>query len=395
MTTSFNPPQRILMGPGPSDVHPRVLAAMSRPIIGHLDPEFVRMMDEVKDLLRYAFRTENAMTMPISAPGSAGMEACFVNLVEPGDKVIVCINGVFGMRMKENVVRSGGEAIVVEDDWGTPVTVSKVEDALKANPGVKVVAFVHAETSTGVESDAAAICRLAHDHGALSIMDAVTSLAGIPVEIDDWGVDAVYSGTQKCLSCIPGMSPVSFSDKAVECVLGRATPVQSWFLDLSLVMGYWTDGGTKRSYHHTAPVNPLYALHESLVMLKEEGIENSWARHKRNHLALKAGLEAMGLSLLVDEASRLPQLNAVNIPDGVDEAAVRHRLLTRYGLEIGAGLGALAGKVWRIGLMGESSSAKHVTLCLSALEDTLSDFQVDINKGAATAAASAHLFEAS
>jgi alanine-glyoxylate transaminase/serine-glyoxylate transaminase/serine-pyruvate transaminase len=393
-TTSFNPPQRILMGPGPSDVHPRVLAAMARPIIGHLDPEFVHMMDEVKDLLRYAFRTENAMTMPVSAPGSAGMETCFVNLVEPGDKVVVCVNGVFGGRMKENVVRCGGEAIVVEDDWGKPVDLDKVAEALRANPGVKAVAFVHAETSTGVESDAPALCRLAHEHGALTIMDAVTSLAGTPVEVDEWGVDAVYSGTQKCLSCVPGLSPVTFSDQAVQTVMGRKTPVQSWFMDLSLVMGYWTDGGTARSYHHTAPINPLYALHESLVMLKEEGIENAWVRHKRNHNALKAGLEAMGLSLMVEEGSRLPQLNAVNVPDGVDEAAVRHRLLTRYGLELGAGLGALAGKVWRIGLMGQSCTPKHVTLCLSALEDTLADFQVDIEKGAATAAASAHLFEA-
>lgn len=394
MTASFNPPQRILMGPGPSDVHPRVLSAMARPTIGHLDPEFVRMMDEVKDMLRYAFRTDNAMTMPVSAPGSAGMETCFVNLVEPGDKVVVCVNGVFGGRMRENVERCGGAAIVIEDAWGTPVDVNKVAEALKTNPGVKAVAFVHAETSTGVESDAAAICRLAHEHGALSIVDAVTSLGGTPVETDEWGADAVYSGSQKCLSCVPGLSPVTFSERAVETVMKRRNKVQSWFLDLSLVMGYWTDGGTKRSYHHTAPINPLYALHESLVMLKEEGIENAWARHKRNHTALKAGLEAMGLSLLVAEPYRLPQLNAVVVPDGVDEAAVRHRLLTRYGLELGAGLGALAGKVWRIGLMGQSSTAKHVTLCLSALEDTLADFQVDINKGAATAAARAHLFEA-
>ena len=394
MITSFNPPKRMLMGPGPSDVHPRVLAAMARPTIGHLDPEFVRMMDEVKDLLRYAFRTENALTMPVSAPGSAGMETCFVNLVEPGDTVVVAVNGVFGGRMVENVERCGATAVVVADDWGTAVDPNKVADALKANPGAKALAFVHAETSTGVESDAATLCRLARDHGALSIVDAVTSLGGIPVETDDWGADAIYSGTQKCLSCVPGLSPVTFSERAVKTVLARKTKVQSWFLDLSLVMGYWTDGATKRSYHHTAPINPLYALHESLVMLREEGIENAWARHKRNHLALKAGLEAMGLGLLVDEAHRLPQLNAVLVPEGVDEAAVRHRLLTRYGLEIGAGLGALAGKIWRIGLMGESSSAQHVTLCLSALENTLSDFQVEVPKGAATAAASPLLFEA-
>ena len=386
--SSFHPPQRILMGPGPSDVHPRVLQALGRPIIGHLDPEFVMMMDEMKGLLHYAFQTTNQLTIPVSAPGSAGMEACFVNLVEPGDSVIVCVNGVFGMRMVENVERSGATPIVVEDAWGTPIDLNKVEDALKANPGVRAVAFVHAETSTGVQSDAAAIAKLARDHDTLSIMDCVTSLVGTPVLIDEWGIDAAYSGTQKCLSCVPGISPVTFSERAVERIRGRNTKVQSWFLDMNLIMGYWGSGsGGARSYHHTAPVNSLYALHESLVMLKEEGIENSWKRHKLMHDALKAGLEALGLSLLVEEKYRLPQLNTVTVPDGVDEAEVRRRMLADYGIEIGAGLGALAGKVWRIGLMGQSSNASHVTLSLAALEGILKDMGAPIANGDACGAA--------
>ncbi|MCK5334633.1 MAG: alanine--glyoxylate aminotransferase family protein, partial [Gammaproteobacteria bacterium] len=342
MTTSFNPTPRTLMGPGPSDVHPRILSALGRPTIGHLDPEFVGMMDEVKTMLQYAFQTKNELTIAVSAPGSAGMETCFVNLIEAGDKVIVCQNGVFGGRMKENVERIGATAIMVEDDWGKTVDVAKVEAALKANPGVKVVCFVHAETSTGAMSDVKAICDLAHQHGALTIVDAVTSLGGSELRVDDWGIDAIYSGTQKCLSCVPGISPVSFNERAIEVIKNRKTKVQSWFLDLNLVMGYWGGEG-KRAYHHTAPVNALYALHESLVMLEAEGLENAWKRHQDNHLALRAGIEAMGLEFIVDEDSRLPQLNAVTIPEGIDEAAVRSTLLNQFNLEIGAGLGALAG----------------------------------------------------
>jgi alanine-glyoxylate transaminase / serine-glyoxylate transaminase / serine-pyruvate transaminase len=369
-TKSFQPPVRTLMGPGPSDVHPRVLAALGRPTIGHLDPRFVAMMDEVKHLLQYAFRTTNPLTIPVSGPGSAGMEAAFVNLVEPGDTVIVCINGVFGGRMKENVERCGATAVVVEDAWGQPVDVDKVALALKEHPEAGVLAFVHAETSTGARSDAETLCRLAHEHGCLVIMDAVTSLGGIPVEVDGWEVDAVYSGSQKCLSCTPGLSPVSFSPRAVERIRSRTHKVQSWFLDLNLVMGYWGSGDAtpKRAYHHTAPINALYGLHESLVMLAEEGLEASWARHLRMHEALKAGLEAMGLELLVDAQWRLPQLNAVRVPVGVDEAAVRQRLLDEFDLELGGGLGALAGKVWRIGLMGYSARPENVRLCLGALE---------------------------
>lgn len=373
--TSFNPPHRTLMGPGPSDVHPRVLAAMGRPTIGHLDPRFIAMMDELKRLLQYAFRTANPLTIPVSGPGSAGMETAFVNLVEPGDTVLVCVNGVFGGRMRENVERCGGTAVVIEDEWGRPVDPGKVAAALRLHPQAGMLAFVHAETSTGARTDAETLCRLAREHDCLAIMDAVTSLGGIPVEVDAWGVDAVYSGSQKCLSCAPGLSPVSFSARAVERIRNRPRPVQSWFLDLNLVMGYWGDGDDtpKRAYHHTAPINALYGLHESLVMLAEEGLEASWARHRSMHEALRAGIEAMGLQLLVAPLWRLPQLNAVCVPAGVDEAAVRQRLLEEFDLEVGGGLGALAGKVWRIGLMGYSARPENVLRCLEALETVLGE----------------------
>ena len=382
----FYPPQRILMGPGPSDVSPRVLQAMARPTLGHLDPLFVGMMDEVKSLLQYALQTQNDLTMPISAPGSAGMEACFANLVEPGDKVIVCQNGVFGGRMKENVERFGGTAVMVMDDWGKPVDPNKVEAALKANPDAKILAFVHAETSTGVRSDAKLLTELAHQHNCLVIVDAVTSLTGSELRVDDWGIDAIYSGTQKCMSCVPGLSPVSFGSRAVDIIKNRKTKIQSWFLDMSLIMGYW-GGGTKRAYHHTAPVNTLYALHEALVMVQEEGLENAWARHAYHHQALKAGLEAMGIRFVVEENYRLPQLNLITVPEGVDEATVRTRLLNEYSMEIGAGLGALAGKVWRIGLMGHACNTKNVLTCLGALDAVLSSMKAPIESGLAVRAA--------
>lgn len=381
----FNPPVRTLMGPGPSDIHPRVLAAMSRPTIGHLDPAFVAMMDEVKVMLQYAFQTKNALTIPISAPGSAGMEACFVNLVEPGDKIIVCINGVFGTRMKENIERAGGVPIVVEDDWGTAVDPNKLDDTLKAHRDAKLVAFVQAETSTGVQSDARKLVEIAQRHHCLTIVDAVTSLGGSPLKVDEWGIDAIYSGSQKCLSCTPGLSPVSFSERAVGRIKKRKTRVQSWFLDLNLVMGYWGTG--KRAYHHTAPIHPLYGLHESLVMLREEGLENSWARHQHNYRALRSGIEAMGLAFLVKESTRLPQLNAIMVPEGVDEAKLRSRLLNEYNLEVGAGLGALAGKIIRIGLMGYGSNMKNVMYCLEALEAVLADMHAPIQTGVAMNAA--------
>ncbi len=382
---SFQPPVRTLMGPGPSDVHPRVLAAMARPTIGHLDPAFVRMMEEIKAMLQYAFQTKNAFTYPVSAPGSAGMETCFVNLVEPGDKVIVCVNGVFGGRMKENIERYHGVPVVVESAWGEPVDPARVEDAFKKNPDAKMLAFVHAETSTGVVSDARTLAALAHQHGALVIADAVTSLGGIPLKVDEWQLDAVYSGSQKCLSCTPGLSPVTMNTHAVEKIKNRKTKVPSWFLDLNLVMGYWGSG--KRTYHHTAPINPLYGLHEALVMLHEEGLENSWARHRKHHLALRAGLEAIGLQFYVKEPHRLPQLNAVVVPDGVDDAELRSCLLNEYNLEIGAGLGVLAGKIVRIGLMGYGANVKNVLYCLAALEEVLGEMRIPVNKGAAERAA--------
>ncbi len=373
------------MGPGPSDVHPRVLTAMARPTIGHLDPAFIAMMEEIKALLQYAFQTSNALTIPISAPASAGMEACFVNLVEPGEKVVVCINGVFGERMKENIERAGGVPVVVEDAMGTPVNPNKLEEALKIHRDARIVAFVHAETSTGVQSDAKILAEIARHRDCLTIVDAVTSLGGSPLKVDEWDLDAVYSGSQKCLSCTPGLSPVTFNDRAVEKIKKRKTRVQSWFLDLNLVMGYWGSG--KRVYHHTAPINLLYGLHEALAMLQEEGLENSWARHRHQHLALRSGIEAMGLSFLVKESARLPQLNAIVVPEGVDEAVLRSRLLNEYNLEIGAGLGSLAGKIVRIGLMGYGANMKNVMYCLEALEAVLADMRAPIQTGVAMNAA--------
>jgi len=383
---SFHPPARTLMGPGPSDVNPRILEAMSRPTIGHLDPAFVAMMDNMKGLLRYAFQSDYELAMPVSAPGSAGMETCFVNLVEPGDKVVVCQNGVFGGRMKENVERCGAVPVMVEDEWGKAVDVNKVEETLTDNPDARVLAFVHAETSTGALSDARTLAEIARRHDCLTIADTVTSLGGSPLKVSDWGLDAVYSGTQKCLSCTPGLSPVTFSDRAIERIRKRGSKVQSWFLDLNLVLGYWGSGG-KRAYHHTAPINALYGLHEALIVLEEEGIENAWQRHRDNHLALRAGVEAMGLSFVVDEADRLPQLNSVSIPEGVDDAMVRARLLNEYGLEIGAGLGPMAGRIWRIGLMGYASNRKNVLLCLGALDAVLSDLGAPVKGGVAVEAA--------
>jgi len=382
---SFYPPQRTLMGPGPSEIHPRVFSAMGRPTIGYLDPVFVEMMEELKELLRYAFQTRNALTFPVSGPGSVGMEMCFVNMVDPGDKVIVCRNGVFGGRMIENVQRTGGIPVVVEDAWGQPVDPDKVEDAFKQHPDARVLAFVQAETSTGVASDAKALAAIARRYGAFTIVDAVTSLGGTPVLVDEWGLDAVYSASQKCLSCTPGLSPITFSDRIVERVKARSRKAQSWFMDLNLLLGYW--GATTRTYHHTAPTNSLYALHEALLMLREEGLENAWARHQRNHKALKAGLETLGLHYLVEEPHRLPQMNAVHVKPGLDEKEVRRRLLLEFNLEIGAGLGDLAGKIWRFGIMGYSCKMENVMLALCALEALFADMGADVELGAAEAAA--------
>ncbi len=383
--SSFHPPQRTLMGPGPTEIHPRVLTTMSQPAIGYLDPVFVEMMEELKSLLRYVYQTKNPLTFPVSGPGSVGMEYCFVNLVRPGDKVIVARNGVFGGRMIENVERCGGTPIVVEHEWGEPVDPGKVEDALRKNRDARLLAFVHAETSTGALSDAKALVALAHKHDALAIVDAVTSLGGCPVLVDDWGVDAIYSASQKCLSCTPGLSPVSFSERVVEYVKARKDKIHSWFMDMNLLLGYW--GATTRTYHHTAPTNSLFALHEALLLIREEGLENCWARHHRHHVALKAGLEAMGLKFLVKEQYQIPQMNAVRCPEGVDEAEVRKRLLNEFSIEIGAGLGPLAGKIWRFGIMGYSCRPDNVMLCLSALGSVLSDMGHAVHVGDAEAAA--------
>jgi alanine-glyoxylate transaminase/serine-glyoxylate transaminase/serine-pyruvate transaminase len=367
-------------------VSSRVLAAIARPTIGHLDPAFIEFMDSVKELLQYAFRTTNPLTMPVSGPGSVGMEVCFVNLVQPGDTVVVCQNGVFGGRMRENVERCGGTAVAVEGTWGRAVDAGALEATLARHPEAKFVAFVHAETSTGARSDAATLAEIAHRAGCLVIADCVTSLGGIPVEVDAWGLDAVYSGSQKCLSCTPGLSPISFGPRAVETIQNRGTPIQSWFMDMNLVMGYWGTSA-RRSYHHTAPVNALYGLHEALVMLRDEGLENAWERHRRHHLALRAGLEALGLSFVVPEPERLPQLNSVTVPVGVDDDAVRRRLLDEYNLEIGAGLGELSGKVWRIGLMGHACNLTNVLRCIAALESILVSEGAPIPTGVAVEAA--------
>lgn len=386
MPEPFMPPRRTLMGPGPSDVPERVLAALARPTIGHLDPAFIRMMDELKGLLQFAFRTNNTLTLPVSAPGSAGMETCFVNLVGPGDTVIVAQNGVFGGRMRENVERCGAQAVLVEDEWGQPVDPQKVEDALHNHPEATCLTFVHAETSTGARSDARELCALATRHDCLSIVDAVTSLGGIDVDVDGWGADAVYSGTQKCLSCVPGVSPVTLGQRAIERIRARGHRAQSWFLDLELVMGYWGDNA-QRTYHHTAPVNALYALHEALLILQEEGLENAWRRHAHHHRALAAGLEALGMTFVVEPDWRLPQLNSVRIPAGLDDATVRARLLNEYDLEIGAGLGPLAGQVWRVGLMGYSCRRDNVLLCLNALGRVVSETDGTIDESAGILAA--------
>ncbi|HET6264108.1 MAG TPA: alanine--glyoxylate aminotransferase family protein [Usitatibacter sp.] len=383
--TSFHPPQRTLMGPGPTEIHPRVLTTMSQPAIGYLDPVFVEMMEELKSLLRYVYQTDNLLTFPVSGPGSVGMEYCFVNLVTPGAKVIVCRNGVFGGRMLENVERCGGVAVVVDDEWGKPVDPHKVEEAFKKHPDAKILAFVHAETSTGAQSDAKALAAIAHKHGAMVIMDAVTSLAGTPVRVDEWGIDAIYSASQKCLSCTPGLSPVSFNERVVEHVRNRRDKIHSWFMDMNLLSGYW--GATNRTYHHTAPTNSLFALHEALLLIKEEGLEQCWARHRRHHVALKAGLEAMGLKFRVAEPFQLPQMNAVACPDGVDEELVRKTLLGEFGIEIGAGLGPLKGKIWRFGLMGYSCRPDNVMLCLSALGSVLQDMGLPVKVGEAEGAA--------
>jgi alanine-glyoxylate transaminase/serine-glyoxylate transaminase/serine-pyruvate transaminase len=368
MSKELNPSVRFLLGPGPSDVHPRVLKAMATPLIGHLDPQFIQIMDEVMEMTRELFQTNNQVTSVISGTGSAGMETCFVNLLEPGDTVIVCVSGVFGERMCDIVERCGAKLVRVDAPWGEPVDPDKVREALR-NCRPKLLAIVHAETSTGVLQPLEEISRLVHEAGALLLVDTVTSLAGTEVKVDEWGMDAVYSGTQKCISAPPGLSPVSFSNRALEVMDKRKTKVQSWYLDLSMIRRYWT--GAKRAYHHTGPVSMVYAIHEALRIVHEEGLEARFERHRNNHLKLKEGLEAMGLEFVVAPEFRLPMLNAIRIPEGVDDAMVRGRLLNEYNIEIGAGLGVFAAKVWRIGLMGESCTLNHINLVLSALKEII------------------------
>ncbi len=360
-------PQRVLMGPGPSDVPPRVLEAMSRPTIGHLDPVFLELMDRVRARLRTVFSTENEMTIAVSGTGSAGMETLFVNLVEPGDKVLVCINGVFGGRMVDVAERCGAQVVKLEVPWGQPLEPGQVVSAIQRNQP-KLVALVHAETSTGVHQPLDGIADAAHEVGALLLLDCVTSLGGMPVEIDSWGVDAAYSGTQKCLSCPPGLAPVTLSPRAVARLEARTHKVQSWYLDLTMVRNYW---GAERAYHHTAPINMLYALDEALAIVLEEGLEARFARHRAMHEGLRDGLGKLGIGYVSAPGHGLPMLNAVAIPDGVDDAATRRRLLEDYGIEIGGGLGAFRGKAWRIGLMGHAATRRNVTLLLAALGEIL------------------------
>src|SRR5688572_26046733 len=363
MHKAFVPPQRLLMGPGPSNVAPSVLQAMSAPLLGHLDPVFVKMMDEIKVMLREVFQTKNEMAFPVSGTGSAGMEFCFVNLLEPGDEAVIGVNGVFGNRMVDVAERCGAKVTKVDAPWGRIIEPSQIADVLK-NRRPRIVAIVHAETSTGALTPVEEISRLAHDAGALFLLDTVTSLGGCPVRLDAWEVDAVYSGTQKCLSCPPGLSPVSLSPRALEVATKRKSKVQSWYLDVNLLASYW---GQERVYHHTAPISMNYALHEALRLVLEEGLENRFRRHQENHLALRKGLSELGLSIASQEGHQLWQLNAVSVPAGVDEAAVRKRLLTEYNIEVGAGLGALKGKIIRVGLMGETSKRENVDRFLNAL----------------------------
>jgi alanine-glyoxylate transaminase/serine-glyoxylate transaminase/serine-pyruvate transaminase len=383
LPSELNPSPRILLGPGPSDVPPRVLRALSAPLVGHLDPEFIQMMNETQEMLRQVFRTKNTLTFPVSATGSAGMETCVVNLIEPGSRMVICVNGVFGQRMTDVAQRAGAAVSTIERPWGEVFDPGQIRETLrKVRP--RVLGIVHAETSTGAcqpMDELGAICR---ETDTFLLVDTVTSLGGMAVETDGWGADAVYSGTQKCLSCPPGLSPVTFSPRAVEAINRRKTKVQSWYLDMTMVQRYW---GEERFYHHTAPVSMIYALRESLRLVLEEGLEARWARHRRNHEALKAGLAALGIGYAAAEGHQLPMLNAVRIPAGTDDLTVRKRLLAEFGIEIGGGLGDFKGKVWRIGLMGHSSRENNVLLLVAALEQCLQAQGIKVTPGAGVAAA--------
>lgn len=385
-TPTFNPPTRILMGPGPSGAHPRVLKAMTAPILGHLDPEFLRIMDDCNQMLRDVMGTTNRITLATPGTGTSGMEAAVMNLVEPGDRVVVGICGYFGERIAVMAERAGGEVTRVQAPWGSPTDLAGVEAAVKAAGNVKLVGIVHAETSTGVQTPVEPFAKLAKEAGALLLVDCVTSLGGVPVTVDAWGADAVYSGTQKCLSAPPGMAPLTMSPAAWDAIKAREVPCNSWYLDLSLLEAYWDE---RRAYHHTAPISMVYALHEALALVLDEGLENRWARHEKNGRALQAGLEALGLVLHADEGYRLPVLTTVRIPDGVNDGEVRGALLKRNSIEIGGGLGDLRGKVWRLGLMGESSNPGNVLLVLNSLGKILREqgFKADIRAAVETASA--------
>lgn len=379
----INPSTRTLMGPGPSNVDPRVLKAMATPLVGHLDPDFLEIMDETMDMLRRLFQTKNTLTIPVSGTGSSGMEASLCNLISEDDDVLVCVNGVFGQRMCDIVERCRGKLSTVEADWGKIIPPEKVKSAIeKVHP--KVVAIVHAETSTGVLQPLEEIGQMVREHDALFLVDSVTSLAGTPVKVDEWNVDACYSGTQKCLSCPPGLSPITFSDRAMKAIRNRKQKVQSWYLDMNMIERYW---GGERFYHHTAPVSMIYAFHETLRIIHEEGLENRFQRHTANGAAMSAGLQAMGLKLLAQEGYRTPMLTTVGIPDGIVDTNVRKKLLNRYLIELGGGLGDFSGKAWRVGLMGYSSTKRNVLSLLSALESILAEEGYDVERGAGVEAA--------
>ena len=383
MIVPLNPPVRILLGPGPSDIHPRVLEAMAKPTVGHLDPYYLETMNRMQDMLRQVLRTKNEMTLAISGTGSAGMEAAVVNVIEPGDSMIVCVNGVFGGRMVDVAQRAGANVTKVERPWGDVFSTADLKEVIaKAKP--KVVGIVMAETSTGARQPLQEIAELVRDSGAILLVDAVTALGGIPVEIDQWHLDIVYSGTQKCLSCPPGLAPITFGPRAMEKILARKTKVQSWYLDVTMLSQYW---GQERVYHHTAPINMTYGLYEALSIVLEEGLDHCFARHARHHSALKAGLAAIGIGYSAQEGRQLPMLNAIKVPDGIDEAVIRRGLLERFGIEIGGGLGAFKGKVWRIGLMGYGARAANVLLVIAALEQLLAEQGYKFTHGAGVGAA--------
>ena len=389
MTDDFgdlNVPYRLLLGPGPSVVHPRVYRAMQQPVIGYLDPVFIQLLDDTQRPLRTVFRTENDFTMAISGTGTAGMEAAIYNVVEPGDTIVICQNGYFGMRMEAMARRCGAEVVAVQQEWGRTIEPEQVEAALKDAGRVKVVAIVHGETSTGVLQPLEEISRIAHEHGALLLADAVTSLSGCELRIDDWGIDVCFSGTQKCLSAPPGMAPLTMNEQAMSVVMNRSEPARSWYLDVSMLQAYW-GGGNARAYHHTPPMTMLYALREGLRIVLEEGLEPRIARHLRNARAFWAGVEAMGLTLHVEEKHRLPPLTTVRVPEGIDEMALRQGLLFEHNIEIGRGFGNLEGKVWRIGLMGYGSSEENVFALLYALETQLAKQGFGLDRGAGVAAA--------